>query len=100
MTDVKRLMGRRFNDEAIQKDMQIWPFKVVASPDSDDTKKTMVAVTYRGEEKEFAPEEISAMILTKMKDIAEAYLGFPVKNAVVTVPAYFTSSVKQPRMQD
>jgi len=95
MADVKRLVGLRFDDEAIQKDIKLWPFKVVPSPDSDNFKRPMIVVAYEGEEKEFAPEEISAMVLTKMKDTAEAYLGSPVKNAVITVPAYFTSLQRQ-----
>ncbi|CAL9094149.1 unnamed protein product [Musa acuminata var. zebrina] len=89
--DAKRLIGRRFSDPSVQSDMKLWPFKVVAGPGD----KPMIVVQYKGEEKQFAPEEISSMVLTKMKEIAEAYLGTPVKNAVVTVPAYFNDSQRQ-----
>ncbi|XP_047955710.1 heat shock cognate 70 kDa protein-like [Salvia hispanica] len=89
--DSKRLIGCKFSDPTVQSDMAYWPFKVV--PGSDD--KPMIAVSYRGEEKEFSAEEISSMVLTMMKDIAEAYLGSTVKNAVVTVPAYFNDSQRQ-----
>ncbi|KAK4761071.1 hypothetical protein SAY87_005964 [Trapa incisa] len=89
--DAKRLIGRRFSDPSVQSDMAHWPFKVVAGPGD----KPMIVVTYKGEEKQFAPEEISSMVLVKMKEIAEAYLGHSVKNAVVTVPAYFNDSQRQ-----
>ncbi|GAY55440.1 hypothetical protein CUMW_164260 [Citrus unshiu] len=71
--------------------MRHWPFKVASGPGD----KPMIVVTYKGEEKRFSPEEISSMVLTKMKEIAEAYLGHAVKNAVVTVPAYFNDSQRQ-----
>ncbi|XP_074267557.1 heat shock cognate 70 kDa protein-like [Silene latifolia] len=93
--DTKRLMGRRFHDEVVQSDMKLWPFNVIAGPDFGQDKKPMVVVNYKGEEKQFSAEEISAMVLMKMKDVAEAYLGTPVKNAVVTVPAYFNDSQRQ-----
>ncbi|KAL5574425.1 hypothetical protein UlMin_016124 [Ulmus minor] len=89
--DAKRLIGRRFSDPSVQSDMKHWPFKVVAGPGD----KPMIVVTYKGEEKQFSAEEISSMVLNKMKEIAEAYLGHPVKNAVVTVPAYFNDSQRQ-----
>lgn len=89
--DAKRLIGRRFTDPSVQSDMKHWPFKVIAGPDD----KPMIVVTYKGEEKQFAPEEISSMVLIKMKDVAEAYLGQSVKNAVITVPAYFNDSQRQ-----
>ncbi|KAL9460037.1 hypothetical protein AB3S75_003268 [Citrus x aurantiifolia] len=89
--DAKRLIGRRFSDPSVQSDMRHWPFKVVSGPGD----KPMIDVTYKGEEKRFSPEEISSMVLTKMKEIAEAYLGHAVKNAVVTVPAYFNDSQRQ-----
>ncbi|KAH9715892.1 Heat shock 70 kDa protein 5 [Citrus sinensis] len=89
--DAKRLIGRRFSDPSVQSDMRHWPFKVASGPGD----KPMIAVTYKGEEKRFSPEEISSMVLTKMKEIAEAYLGHAVKNAVVTVPAYFNDSQRQ-----
>ncbi|XP_047983774.1 heat shock 70 kDa protein 18-like [Salvia hispanica] len=89
--DAKRLIGRKFNDPMVQSDMKLWPFKVV----SGTGDKPMVVVTYKGEKKQFSAEEISSMVLSKMKDIAEAYLGSSVKNAVVTVPAYFNDSQRQ-----
>ncbi|GLU21958.1 hypothetical protein SLE2022_380620 [Rubroshorea leprosula] len=89
--DAKRLIGRRFSDPTVQSDMKHWPFKVVAGPGD----KPMIVVSYKGEEKMFAPEEISSMVLTKMKEIAETYLGHTVKNAVITVPAYFNDSQRQ-----
>ncbi|CAN4100951.1 unnamed protein product [Withania somnifera] len=89
--DAKRLIGRRFSDASVKDDMKHWPFKVVAGPGD----KPMIVVTYKGEEKQFAAEEISSMVLTKMKEIAEAFLGSTVKNAVVTVPAYFNDSQRQ-----
>ncbi|EOY26114.1 Heat shock protein 70B [Theobroma cacao] len=89
--DAKRLIGRRFSDPSVQSDMKHWPFKVVAGPGD----KPMIVVTYKGEEKQFAAEEISSMVLTKMKEVAEAYLGQTVTNAVTTVPAYFNDSQRQ-----
>jgi len=89
--DAKRLIGRCFEDEAVQSDMKHWPFKVIA----DDLNKPIVQVNYMGEAKTFTPEEISSMILIKMKDIAEAYLGKTVSKAVVTVPAYFNDAQRQ-----
>jgi len=89
--DAKRLIGRKFSDPVVQADMKHWPFKVV----SKEGDKPMIQVIYKGETKLFAPEEISAMVLTKMKSIAEAYLGETVKDAVVTVPAYFNDGQRQ-----
>lgn len=88
--DAKRLIGRKFDDPAIQQDLKHWPFKVV-----NDGGKPKIQVQYKGEIKKFAPEEISSMVLTKMKETAEAYLGKAVKNAVITVPAYFNDSQRQ-----
>nr|AFQ37588.1 Hsp72-1a [Plutella xylostella] len=88
--DAKRLIGRKFDDPKIQADMKHWPFKVVS-----DGGKPKIQVEYKGETKRFAPEEISSMVLTKMKEIAEAYLGTSVRDAVVTVPAYFNDSQRQ-----
>lgn len=85
--DAKRLIGRRFADAEVQADMKHWSFKVV-----DKEQKPIIQVEYKGETKTFTPEEISAMILVKMKETAEAYLGTTVKNAVITVPAYFNDS--------
>ncbi|KAJ0391531.1 hypothetical protein ATCC90586_010879 [Pythium insidiosum] len=89
--DAKRLIGRKFSDAVVQSDMKHWPFRVVAG--SGD--KPQIVVEFKGERKTFQPEEISSMVLTKMKEIAEAYLGTTVKNAVITVPAYFNDSQRQ-----
>merc|ERR1711904_21693 len=89
--DAKRLIGRKFNDPVVQSDMKHWPFKVI----SGDGDIPMIQVQYKGEEKTFSAEEISSMVLTKMKEIAETFLGKTVKNAVVTVPAYFNDSQRQ-----
>jgi len=88
--DAKRLIGRKFNDTNVQADMKHWPFKVV---DSNGLPK--LKVEYQSEEKTFTPEEISSMVLVKMKETAEAYLGTAVTEAVVTVPAYFNDSQRQ-----
>lgn len=85
--DAKRLIGRRFTDSEVQADMKHWPFKIV-----DKAGLPVIQVEYKGETKTFTPEEISSMVLTKMKEVAEGYLGTTVKNAVVTVPAYFNDS--------
>lgn len=86
--DAKRLIGRKFSDPIVQADMKLWPFKVVQG----DNDKPLIEVEFKGETKQFSAEEISAMVLTKMKEIAEAFLGHTVKNAVITVPAYFNDS--------
>ncbi|GAB5591170.1 Hsp70 chaperone [Umbelopsis nana] len=88
--DAKRLIGRRFADQEVQSDMKHWPFKVI-----DKDSKPQIQVEYKGEQKTFTPEEISSMVLLKMKETAEAYLGTTVTNAVVTVPAYFNDSQRQ-----
>ncbi|PLW53108.1 hypothetical protein PCANC_05783 [Puccinia coronata f. sp. avenae] len=88
--DAKRLIGRKFDDAEVQSDMEHWPFKVISKGG-----KPVISVEYRGETKEFTPEEISSMVLLKMKETAEAYLGKTVQNAVVTVPAYFNDSQRQ-----
>ena len=88
--DVKRLIGRDFNDSALQEDMKSLPYKIV-----NVNGKPKVEVEFKGEVKQFTPEEISAMILTKMKETAEAYIGKPVKDAVITVPAYFNDAQRQ-----
>lgn len=89
--DAKRLIGRNFNDSTVQSDIQHFPYKVV----SDSNGKPLIEVTYKNELKTFQPEEISSMILTKMKEIAESYVGGEVKDAVITVPAYFNDSQRQ-----
>merc|ERR1711985_36457 len=89
--DAKRLIGRKFQDSAVQSDMKLWPFTVIKGP----ADKPMIEVEYKAEKKQFSAEEVSSMILVKMKEIAESYLGKTVKNAVVTVPAYFNDSQRQ-----
>ena len=81
--DAKRLIGRKFDDENVAKDISHWPFKVV-----NKGGKPVIQTEYKGETKTFNPEEISSMVLTKMKETAEAYLGTKVTDAVITVPAY------------
>lgn len=88
--DAKRLIGRKFSDSAVQSDMKHWSFDVV-----DEDTKPKVRVEYKGETKTFFPEEISSMVLLRMKETAEAYLGKTVSDAVVTVPAYFNDSQRQ-----
>merc|ERR1712232_850389 len=88
--DAKRLIGRQFQDRTVQSDMKHWPFQV-----TNAGGKPRLAVEYKAEDKSFTPEEISAMVLTKMKETAESYLGQEVKDAVVTVPAYFNDSQRQ-----
>ena len=90
--DVKRLIGRRFYDETVQEDIKLWPFKVEKDSNSD---RPVVVVSYLGQTKKFYAEEISAMVLMKMKDIASTYLKKDVKDAVITVPAYFNDSQRQ-----
>ncbi len=89
--DAKRLIGRKFADTSVQADMAHWPFKVVAGP----ADKPMIEVEFKGETKTFAAEEISSMVLGKMREIAETFLGHAVAKAVVTVPAYFNDSQRQ-----
>mmetsp|Transcript_4188 Transcript_4188/g.4126 ORF Transcript_4188/g.4126 Transcript_4188/m.4126 type:complete len:653 (-) Transcript_4188:8341-10299(-) len=88
--DAKRLIGRKFNDEEVQSDLKHFPFKII-----DKAGKPQIQVEFKGETKTFTPEEISSMVLVKMKETAEAYLGGEVKDAVVTVPAYFNDSQRQ-----
>ncbi|CCE66144.1 hypothetical protein TPHA_0O01770 [Tetrapisispora phaffii CBS 4417] len=88
--DAKRLIGRRFDEEAVQEDMKTWPFKVI-----DVQGAPMIEVEYLGENKTFSPQEISSMVLTKMKEIAEAKIGKKVEKAVITVPAYFNDAQRQ-----
>jgi heat shock 70kDa protein 1/2/6/8 len=91
---VKRLIGRRFSDLSVQNDIKLWPFTVVSGPDD----KPNIIVKYKGVEKKFCTEEISSMLLAKMKQVAETYLSCTVKNAVITVPAYFNDSQRQSTM--
>merc|ERR1711953_1090944 len=88
--DAKRLIGRKFNDSAVQSDKKHWPFEVV-----DRDTKPKIQVEYKGETKQFFPEEISSMVLVKMKETVEAFMGKKINNAVVTVPAYFNDSQRQ-----
>ena len=88
--DAKRLIGRRFDDESVQSDMKTWPFKVI-----DVDGAPFIEVEYLGETKTFSPQEISSMVLTKMKEIAEAKIGKKVEKAVITVPAYFNDAQRQ-----
>mmetsp|Transcript_36200 Transcript_36200/g.90346 ORF Transcript_36200/g.90346 Transcript_36200/m.90346 type:complete len:423 (-) Transcript_36200:81-1349(-) len=89
--DAKRLIGRRFSDSVVQADIKHWPFKVIQK----EGDKPHIQVEYKGETKVFAPEEISSMILVKMREVAEAFLGSTVPNAVITVPAYFNDAQRQ-----
>jgi heat shock protein 1/8 len=88
--DAKRLIGRKFADPSVQADAKLWPYKII-----DQASKPVIQVEHKGETKTFQPEEISSMVLVKMKEIAEAYLGDDVPNAVVTVPAYFNDAQRQ-----
>ncbi|KAJ1024284.1 hypothetical protein NDA18_004455 [Ustilago nuda] len=88
--DAKRLIGRKFDDAEVQSDMKHWPFEVV-----NTGGKPQIRIEYKGEKKVFTPEEVSSMVLLKMRETAEAYLGGTVKDAVVTVPAYFNDSQRQ-----
>lgn len=89
--DAKRLIGRKYDDQAIQSDMVHWPFKVIPA----EGNKPYIETVYKNERKIYAPEQISAMVLTKMKDTASAFLGEEVKDVVITVPAYFNDSQRQ-----
>lgn len=88
--DAKRLIGRMYSDPTVQADMKHWPFQV-----NNKGGKPVIQVEYKGEVKDFSPEEISAMVLTKMKETAESYIGKSVNKAVITVPAYFNDSQRQ-----
>merc|ERR1711977_496793 len=89
--DAKRLIGRKFDDPSVQADMKHWAFEVLSGPGN----KPLIQVTFKGETKTFSPEEISAMVLTKMKETAETYMGKSIEKAVITVPAYFNDSQRQ-----
>ena len=87
---VKRLIGRKYNDKEVQMDKKLLPYDII-----DKDGKPYIQVETKGQKKLYSPEEISAMVLTKMKTIAENFLGTKVKNAVITVPAYFNDSQRQ-----
>merc|ERR1719159_313460 len=88
--DAKRLIGRKYSDRTVKADMKLWPFEVF-----DKDSKPYIRVDYKGKKQTFAAEEISAMVLTKMKTTAEDYLGKKITHAVITVPAYFDDSQRQ-----
>merc|ERR1719394_1403907 len=88
--DAKRLIGRKYSDRTVKADMKLWPFEVF-----DKDTKPYIRVDYKGKKQTFAAEEISAMVLTKMKNIAEDFLGKKVTHAVITVPAYFDDAQRQ-----
>eukprot|EP01018_Ginkgo_biloba_P010900 Gb_02155 [translate_table: standard] len=89
--DAKRLIGRRFSDCSVKRDMGLWPFSVVAGKND----KPMIEVEFKGSKRQFAAEEISSMVLWKMKEIAKQYLNCKIRNAVITVPAYFNDAQRQ-----
>ncbi|GCA62520.1 heat shock protein 70 family protein [Kipferlia bialata] len=89
--DAKRLIGRRFTDTEVQDDMKHWPFDIICA----DGNKPRIQVTHMGEKRTFTPEEISSMVLIKMKELASDYLGGDIKKAVITVPAYFSDAQRQ-----
>jgi heat shock protein 1/8 len=89
--DAKRLIGRKFTDPTVQEDNKLWSFNVTGDKDN----KPLINVTYKKEDKQFHPEEISAMVIQRLKETTEAYLGHPLKKVVITVPAYFNDSQRQ-----
>lgn len=89
--DAKRLVGRKFTDPIVQEDMKLWPFRVV----NDGNDRPQIVANFKDEDKKFYPEEISAMLLTKMKEQVEAYTGEDAKDVVITVPAYFNDQQRQ-----
>jgi len=91
--DSKRLIGRKFSDKMVQDDIKLWPFRVMETPGGDD--KPVIQVRSNGKLKQLQPQEVSSMLLSKMRDIAETYLGKTVTNMVVTVPAYFNDAQRQ-----
>ena len=89
--DAKRLIGRKFDEKSIQEDMEHWPFKV----EKGSQDKPMISIKTKGTIKKYQPEEISSMVLAKMKKVADDFLGQDIKDAVITVPAYFNDSQRQ-----
>jgi len=89
--DAKRLIGRKFSDPIVKSDMKLWPFTVKEGSGG----RPVIEVSFKGETRQFFPEEVSSMVLSKMKETAEAYIGESVKDAVITVPAYFNDSQRQ-----
>jgi L1 cell adhesion molecule like protein len=89
--DAKRLIGRKYSDPTVQDDNKLWSFKVTG----DKNDKPLINVSYKKEEKQFHPEEISAMVIQRLKETTEAYLGHPLKKVVITVPAYFNDAQRQ-----
>jgi len=89
--DAKRLIGRKFNDAVVQEDIKLWSFNVTG----DSNNKPLINVKYKGEDKQFHPEEISAMVIQRLKETTESFLGHPLKKVVITVPAYFNDSQRQ-----
>ena len=89
--DTKRLIGRKYTDEVVQHDIKLWSFNV----SGDNNNKPLINVKYKNEDKTFHPEEISAMVIQRLKETTESYLGHPLKKVVITVPAYFNDSQRQ-----
>lgn len=89
--DTKRLIGRKYTDEVVQQDIKLWSFNV----SGDNNNKPLINVKYKNEDKTFHPEEISAMVIQRLKETTESYLGHPLKKVVITVPAYFNDSQRQ-----
>lgn len=89
--DAKRLIGRKFDEEAVQADTKLWSFNVSADKDN----KPLINVKYKKEDAQFHPEQISAMVIQRMKETVEAFLGHPLKKVVITVPAYFNDAQRQ-----
>ena len=89
--DAKRLIGRKFNDSVVQEDIKLWSFNVTG----DSNNKPLINVKYKNEDKQFHPEEISAMVIQRLKETTESFLGHPLKKVVITVPAYFNDSQRQ-----
>ncbi|KAN0021550.1 hypothetical protein ACTFIU_010157 [Dictyostelium citrinum] len=94
--NVKSLIGRKYSDKIVQSDIQYLPFKVIQQNKNDSNgDKPLIQVEFKGETKTFSPEEISSMVLSRMKEFAEQYIGNHVSNAIITVPAYFSNSQRE-----